>query len=151
MWDIVVMSLTVSLLYGISPFLHKHIYNTNKISYYTLLFISATVFFLCTIAVLAVKHKIIIDDIKTLSKNKYSLPLLVLSAILSIFLANLLYFKVLKNERAKSYIVSAVIFTSPLFTFILSYMFMTEGITFISFFGVALITSGVITLGLGMT
>lgn len=98
--DIIVMSLTISLLYGISPVLHKYIYSRIDVDPYTLLFLSSTTFFVCTlIGFMFNKHKgkVVVTDIKNLLKNKKTFLIIILSALFSIYVANLLYFKVIQR------------------------------------------------------
>jgi uncharacterized membrane protein len=89
---------------------------------------------------------IVSKDIKSLLDNKQVFILLILSSLLSVFIANLLYFTILKNPYTKSYIVAALVFTSPMFTLLLSYFVLKEGVTYMAVLGVVLIITGVIAL-----
>ena len=150
MGDIVMMSLIVSLLYGISPVLYRYISTIHpyEIHAFTLLLISASVFFVCTLMCYVFHSGRVKHDLNNLYKNKNALIMLLLSSILSVFIANLLYFMVLNKSNTKSYIVSALVFTSPLFTLMLSYIFLEEDITYTALFSVGLIVAGILTLTL---
>ena len=147
-WDIVMMSLTISMLYGITPILYKYfdIMHPHKTSNYTFLLISSSVFFACTMVCFLIHHKTITNDLHKLFNNIKALLILVISSIISVFVANLLYYYVLQREDTKSYIVSALVFTCPLFTLILSYLFLKEEITKYAITGICFIVVGVLTI-----
>ena len=143
------MSLTVSALFGLSPVLYKHIHamqHPYKISKYTLLLISSSVFVACTLICFFLNYNTVISDLRKLSINKKPFLLLIMSSFLSVFVANLLYYYVLQREDTKSYIVSALVFTCPLFTLILSYLFLKEEITKYAITGICFIVVGVLTI-----
>jgi drug/metabolite transporter (DMT)-like permease len=70
------------------------------------------------------------------------LGLIAFASIIDAFLANLLYYNVLRDHE--SYIVSALIFSSPVFTLLLAYLFLNEKITLMGALGVFFIILGVI-------
>lgn len=146
MWDILTMSLIVSFLYGVSPLLHKYVIDFHDINCYTMMLISSTVFFACSLMCCVLYKDVIKTDIDTLKSRTNILLLLVLSAFFSVFIANLLYFKVLQKANTKSYIVSALIFTSPLFTLLLSYLFIQEKIKLRAVLGVILVVLGIMVI-----
>lgn len=146
MWDIMVMSLTISALYGISPLLHKYVIDSYNINSYTMMLISSTVFFACSLICYVFYKDIVKNDVKTLKTHTHILILLLLSAFFSVFIANLLYFKVLHKANTKSYIVSSLIFTSPLFTLLLSYLLIKESIKLTAVLGVILVVSGIVVI-----
>lgn len=144
------MSLVVSLLYGISPILYKYVFliHQNEIHAFTLLLISSSVFFVCSLLCYIVHSDRVKQDFSKLHNNKKVFIILVLSSVFSVFIANLLYFEVLKKSNAKSYIVATLVFTSPLFTLFLSYFFLKEGVTITTFLSIGLIVMGTLTLTL---
>jgi drug/metabolite transporter (DMT)-like permease len=81
-------------------------------------------------------------DVKKLPNS--SLAIMACSAIFSGFLANYLYFKAI--QHSSSYVVSALIFSSPMFTFVLAYLLLNESVTWRNGLGVAFIVIGVIIL-----
>jgi drug/metabolite transporter (DMT)-like permease len=72
-----------------------------------------------------------------------------LSGIIAGFLANYLYFHVVQKHA--SYVVSALIFSSPFFTFVISYLFLKEDMTWMSVLGVFFIIVGIVLLGVSGT
>jgi drug/metabolite transporter (DMT)-like permease len=72
-----------------------------------------------------------------------------LSGIIAGFLANYLYFHVV--QKHSSYVVSALIFSSPFFTFLLSYFFLKEDMTWLSGLGAFFIITGIVLLGVSGT
>lgn len=140
--DIVFTSLVVSFLFGVTPITHKYLFNKHPISKETLITSGAFFYFLCALIYFLVHREKVILDVKKLPTS--SLVIMASSAVFSGFLANYLYFKAI--QHSSSYVVSALIFSSPMFTFVLAYLILNEDITFRNAFGVACIVVGVIIL-----
>ena len=64
--------------------------------------------------------------------------------LLTAFLANILYFSVLAKN--KSFVVSALIYTSPIFTLILAWWVLKEDINIYGLIGVLFIVTGIILI-----
>jgi drug/metabolite transporter (DMT)-like permease len=62
------------------------------------------------------------------------------------FFASLIYFHILKKHE--SYVIAALIYSSPVFTLLISYFVLKEKVSYIGVAGVILIVSGVIMLAL---
>lgn len=69
-----------------------------------------------------------------------------IAAILSGFVANLIYLFVLKKHQ--SYLVSALIYAAPAFTLLLAYFLLKEDISVIGFIGVIMVIIGTICIAL---
>lgn len=102
---------------------------------------------LCTIAYAIYYRDIILQDVTKL--NSLTVGMMAFAACVCGFLMNVLYFKILK--RYDSYIVSALIYSCPVFTLILAYLLLKERISFQGFLGVAFIILGVICLAFNET
>ena len=89
----------------------------------------------------AISHN---KDIKKDYANMTSRDLLIILAIglFSGFLGNVLYLYVLKDHASS--IVSALIYSSPIFTLIISYLFLKERLNVYGLLGVITIIIGVI-------
>ncbi len=135
-------SLLVSFLWGGAPVIHKYLMSTRPISPETLMVFGSVVYFSCIVVYFYFNNKPIIRDIKGASAT--TLSIMFVSAVFAGFVANLLYFRVIKHNA--SYVVSALIFSSPFFTLLLSYMFLKEKMTVKSVLGVVSIVVGVIML-----
>jgi len=137
------LALFVGILWGIAPIFHKVL--LRDIGFKTIMVVSSLAYFLCTCIFALVFWKDIVKDSKHL--NVVNVSVISLIAIVTGFLANLIYFFVLKGS--KSYIVSALIYSSPFFTLIASYLFLKEDITLVGGLGCLLIVMGVVCLAMG--
>jgi drug/metabolite transporter (DMT)-like permease len=143
-WDVIPTSLLISFLWGASPVLHKFLFMTNPLSSQTMIVSGSFYYFLCTCIYFYFNQKIVLSELQQLSYS--TLAIMAFSAVLAGFFANYLYFHVLRESS--SYVVSALIFSSPFFTFILARLFLREEITVKSALGVVLIVLGVVLLAL---
>jgi drug/metabolite transporter (DMT)-like permease len=141
-FGVVATSLLVSFLWGAAPVIHKFLMSTRPISPETLMVFGSMVYFSCVVVYFYFNHKPIIADLKQASIT--TLSIMFVSAMFAGFLANLLYFRVIKEHA--SYVVSALIFSSPFFTLLLSYIFLKEKMSLKSISGVVCIVVGVILL-----
>jgi drug/metabolite transporter (DMT)-like permease len=142
MIDVLLTALTVSFLFGITPITHKYLFSIHPISKETLITSGAFFYSMCAFVYFFLNRKKVVKDIKTLPYT--TLMIMAASAIVCGFFANYLYFKAI--QHSSSYIVSALIFSSPMFTFVLAYLFLKEEVNYKSAFGVFLIVLGVIML-----
>lgn len=120
MWDVVMSALTVSFLWGTSSSIHKVLFNKTQVRPSTLLVYGSLIYFICTSIYFYFYRDIVLTDFKRLPKK--ALLVMTLSGIIAGFLANYLYFHVVQKHA--SYVVSALIFSSPFFTFVISYLFL---------------------------
>jgi drug/metabolite transporter (DMT)-like permease len=131
------VALCVAFLWGVSPVIHKSL--LGKHSHVTIMLITATVNVLCVISYALFKNKELIPDMKTIPMK--DVLIVAGTTITTVFLANILYYNVLKKHD--SYIISALIYSSPIFTLLLAYLFLQEKITYYGLIGVLFIVVGV--------
>jgi len=72
--------------------------------------------------------------------------ILIMLPIFTVFLANVLYYNVLKNHESS--IISALIYSSPVFTLIIAYLFLKERLDIYGLSGVLAIILGVILIAM---
>ena len=70
--------------------------------------------------------------------------LIAITVILGGFFANLLYFIILNKHESS--VVSALIYSSPVFTLVLAMLFAKEKVSIVGIMGIILITLGVICI-----
>jgi uncharacterized membrane protein len=126
---------------GLSPVIHKNV--LKDLSPHTTLVGMSVAYTLCTI-LLAIAYKNEIYEDWMHRMNHRHIAFIAFTAIVCGFLANMLYFYILK--RHPSYIVSALIYSSPVFTLVIAYMFLGEYISLMGLLGVLFITTGVICI-----
>jgi|LauGreDrversion4_1035100.scaffolds.fasta_scaffold283322_1 drug/metabolite transporter (DMT)-like permease len=132
------IALLISLLWGIHPVVMKYL--LGKYSPTTLLLFSSGVYFYFVATVAMFRRKELNDDLKKMTFK--DTLILVGLAIVSVFLANSLYYYVLKENSSS--ITSALIFSAPAFTLVLSYLFLKEKLSLYGLLGVISIILGVI-------
>jgi drug/metabolite transporter (DMT)-like permease len=139
------IALFVSLLWGTQPVAHKFL--LSKYSSTTILLISSFLYF-SLISMVAISRN---KDIKKDYANMTTRDLLIILAIglFSGFLGNVLYLQVLKDNNTS--IISALIYSSPVFTLIISYLFLKERLNMYGLLGVITIIIGVILVSQNKT
>jgi len=133
-------AILVSFFWGIQPIIHKIL--LTKLDPRIILVIGSVFYTLCLICFTIFNW----SDLKR-EANKLNIRTVFIIGILSVitaFVANLIYLYILKKQE--SYIISALIYSCPIFTLILSYIFLKEKITPIGGVGVILIILGVICI-----
>lgn len=136
--EVIPLSLAVSFLWAIPPIIQKSLMKTmdqKALLFYTWVFYSV-----CVI-IYAFIHW------ESISQQKLSTTTLfwiAVTASISGLIGNIIYLYVLK--RYDSHIVTALTYSSPLFTLVMAYLILHEKITLMGALGVMLIASGVICL-----
>jgi drug/metabolite transporter (DMT)-like permease len=144
MSTVIPIAIFIAFIFGVSPIIHKHIFNTVPTMTPQLLFIFGGIMYFIFTIIYALYEKIpIIDNVKTIPVS--IIALFIFGGCMSFF-ANYLYFNIISKNA--SYLVSSLIFISPLFTLVLSYLILKEEITLMSLLGVLLIVSGVIIVAI---
>lgn len=135
------LTFIVALLWGISPIIVKHGLN-NNINVNTIFFINTLIYIICG-GTYALLYKNDIQDDLTIS-NSYILLLLTINAFFAIFVANTMYYLLIqKNNTA---IVTALAYSSPVFTVILSYFLLKEKLNVETFIGICLVYIGILII-----
>jgi uncharacterized membrane protein len=133
----ILVALIISFLWGLSPVLHKMVLkNVNPIAVFILsgLIYSATLFvFTCS------QTEMLTKEVAKLDMR--DLAIIAFASIIDAFFANYLYYHILKDHE--SYIISALIFSSPIFTLLLSYFVLKEKITLMGALGLFFILVGI--------
>ena len=140
--NVVLLSLFISFMWGIQPIIHKYIFNTQAVSAVTMMVLGSFIYFVCSFVYFLKQRNIVVNDIKQM--NIMTITLLVFSAIIAGFFANYLYFSVI--QKHDSYLVSALVFSSPFFTLVFSYLLLQEHVSTLAVIGVISIVFGVILL-----
>jgi len=134
------VALFVAFLWGIHPVLNKIL--LGKFSVPTVLVLSHFVYFLAVLVFIYINYIEISKDIKKI--NSQDILILIVVSLGAGFFANLLYYYVLKSHESS--LVSALVFSSPIFTLIVAYFFMKEELNTFGILGILLIVLGVICI-----
>ena len=133
------VALLIALLWAINPILIKYILDDGLDSRLVLA-LTSSIYFICMIVFVIWNWKPIVQS----AKKKLTLQIFCIvafSSIFTAFLANYLNVQLLKNHP--SYIVTAITFSSPLFTLILASFFLGEMVNIYGIIGVVLIVVGI--------
>jgi drug/metabolite transporter (DMT)-like permease len=139
----VLISTIVALLLGISPIIVKYGLN-NNINVNTIFFINTLIYVVCG-GIYALLYKNDIQNDLTIS-NSQILLLLTINAFFAIFVANIIYYLLIQTNNTA--VVTALAYSSPVFTVILSYFILNEKINLQTFIAICMIYSGILMISL---
>ena len=139
--NVIFLTFLVALLWGISPIVVKYGLNKN-INVNTIFFINTLIYMVCGGLYAFMKKSDIQDDLTT--SNVYVLLLLTINAFFAVFVANTIYYLLIQSNNTA--IVTALSYSSPIFTVILSYFLLEEKMTLQTFLGIIMIYCGILII-----
>ena len=137
MQRVIQIALFVSFLWGVVPVIHKFL--LHEVHFSVVLVISSVAYITCAMGFAAYNWKELRPRLHYVSAT--NIAIIVATSAITGFLANLLYLYILKDNE--SYIVSALIYSSPVFTLLLAYVVLHERMNVLGVVGVLLIVAGV--------
>ena len=142
MADLVPAAIFVSFLWGVAPVVQKHVLHTvdpKAVMVLTCLCYSACILVFTGLFWKDVRKEVVKVDFQTFMW-------IALIAILSTFVANFVYLYALRAHS--SYAVTALAYSSPIFTLALAYMFLQESPKSAGVVGVLLVVAGIVVIGI---
>ena len=137
---IIILALVISFLWGIPPVAHKYL--LTKYNWTTIMLLSGSVFLtLVAILSLSKRREIIADLTKISLKDAF---ILVSLPLFTVFIAQIIYYYILKDHESS--IISALIYSSPVFTLIFAYLFSKERLDIYGLSGIFAIVMGVVLI-----
>jgi drug/metabolite transporter (DMT)-like permease len=103
------------------------------------MFISGIVYTLCLLLFAAFNQKQLMHDYKIIKNS--DVAIIALTSIITGFFANYLYFYVLKDHESS--LISALIYSCPIFTLLLAYLLLNERIDRYGILGIIFVVLGV--------
>jgi len=134
------IALFISFLWGIGNVIHKHL--LDDISGLSLMLYSSIIYAVCIIATAVYNKSIIIKDYKKIDLRIASI--LFFTTVLTTYFSNVLYFYILKSHETS--IISALVYSSPVFTVIFAYLFLNERLSLCGLIGIFMIILGTILI-----
>ena len=134
--------LMVSLIYGINPIMYKH--SLELISVESFMIIFGLFYFVITLVFMYIFRHKLIKDIDLLRGNSYIYGVIFVSALLMFILGDYVFMIALKDN--KSFIVTSIIASYPIFTVFLGYMLFNEEVKVTHFAGIMMVILGVLLL-----
>lgn len=138
------IALLISFMWGLQPIIHKMLL-THHVKDPKVIFVLSGLFYMSALTIF------ILINWDSVTKGVQNIPtnlLLVIAftAIATGFLPNLLYYFILK--KSTSYLVATLIYSSPIFTLVASYLLLKEKISIYGFLGIVAIVCGVLLLAI---
>jgi drug/metabolite transporter (DMT)-like permease len=131
------LTLVIAFLSGILPVIHKHL--LKKFKPMSVLIFSGLMYSLVLFLFTWTQLDSLKADFAKLDRN--DALMISFAAVICVFCSNVLYYTILQNH--KSYLVSAIIDSAPLFTLIFASLLLKERITKIGVLGVFFVIMGV--------
>ena len=136
----IILALCVSLLWGTVPVVHKYL--LTKYQPITIMVLSNVVYLSLLLVTLIFEQKAFTNDLKKMPRT--DLLIIVSAAVCGLYIGYKLYYYVLKDH--KSSIISALIYSSPVFTLIVAYIFLKERLSIYGYLGIFSILLGVMLI-----
>jgi len=134
----ILLALISALMWGIAPVIHKVL--LVKYEPITIMLINSFTYAICMLFIVLFNYKMFMKDV---NKMKYEdAAVIVLSSIGILIVGNLIYYYVLREHNSS--LVSALIYSSPIFTLILAYIFLKERLSMYGYLGIFSILLGII-------
>jgi transporter family protein len=133
-------ALLVSFFWGIIPIIYKVL--LNRLNNVTVMAIT-TIFYIILLMILIFYNRdIVIDDLNKITNHEYLW--IFIATFFGVFLGNYLYYYLLKHGEVA--ILTALMYTAPIFTLLGAYFILNDKISKISLIGILLVVSGVVCI-----
>jgi transporter family protein len=136
----IALALFISFLWGLQTVVHKHL--LKKFSPATIMLFSTLTYIVLVLVLAATQQQELVADLKKMSWTDVAI-LLSLSAV-TVFGANVIYYYILKQHESS--ITAALIYSAPVFTLVLAYIFLKERLDVYGLSGVFAIVLGVLLI-----
>lgn len=141
---LVPVALSVAMLWGLTPILNKYVMSAHDAPPAAVLLVSGMAY-LVALACFAMYHNAdAIRQVRALSTR--SLSTIVLTSLLTGFVANILFIYVLHDHA--SYVVTSLVYSAPVFTLLLAIVVLRERVTVVGVVGSVLMLAGMLCVAL---
>ena len=143
-----VLALVVAVLWGVQAVIYKHLLRRfDKQTIMSLTSIFYVVVLLGYNAFTKNQHLLATPIQKLNDKlTRLDVLLITISSVLCLFVANIIYYTLLASPDNASAIVTAITFSSPLFTLLIGYMFLGEKVNLRAIVGILLTVMGLVLI-----
>ena len=138
----IIVSLFVAFLWGLNSIVIKRL--LSKFNYYTILFFTYSIMFICVLLLCYSNKTAFMNDLHAV--NKQDIAILTIVPIFVVFIGNYLYYTMLKTHESS--IISALVYSAPIFTLILAHIFTNERLTKYGMIGVLMVSIGIIMISM---
>jgi len=138
MHNYILLALISGFMWGMAPVIHKVL--LVKYQPITIMLLNSFTYAISMMLIVFFNYKMFMKD---MNKIKYEdILIIVLSSIGILVIGNLIYYYVLREHDSS--LVSALIYSSPVFTLILAYIFLKERLSMYGYLGIFSILLGII-------
>jgi drug/metabolite transporter (DMT)-like permease len=141
-FEIILIAICVTFIYGLSPITYKLLVINNKIKFETYLFISSIIFFISTMIYIFFFHDFNEIYNQVANYNSSLLLLLVINVFIVSFFSQILYCYILDNVD-KVHKITIIIGLYPIITLILSVLVLNEKINLRTLIGFIIAIIGI--------
>jgi uncharacterized membrane protein len=138
MQNYILLALISGFMWGMAPVIHKVL--LVKYQPITIMLLNSFTYAISMMLIVFFNYKMFMKD---MNKIKYEdILIIILSSIGILVIGNLIYYYVLREHDSS--LVSALIYSSPVFTLILAYIFLKERLSMYGYLGIFSILLGII-------
>jgi len=138
MQNYILLALISGFMWGMAPVIHKVL--LVKYQPITIMLLNSFTYAISMMLIVFFNYKMFMKDV---NKIKYEdILIIILSSIGILVIGNLIYYYVLREHDSS--LVSALIYSSPVFTLILAYIFLKERLSMYGYLGIFSILLGII-------
>jgi uncharacterized membrane protein len=138
MQNYILLALISGFMWGMAPVIHKVL--LVKYQPITIMLVNSFTYAISMMLIVFFNYKMFMKD---MNKIKYEdILIIILSSIGILVIGNLIYYYVLREHDSS--LVSALIYSSPVFTLILAYIFLKERLSMYGYLGIFSILLGII-------
>lgn len=142
---VVPLSLSIAVLWGVQPIVHKQLMCKHRIDPKAVLVVGGMAYTACLLVFWMYFHRDVQSEVRRLPLS--AIVIIAFLSIFTAFVANVVYLYVLRNNE--TYVVTALMYTSPVFTLVLAVLILREEVTLLGGLGAVLILAGVACLAKG--
>jgi drug/metabolite transporter (DMT)-like permease len=141
--NMITAAMLVSFLWGLSPIAYKHV--LEYIDPMTLIAIQGALYGIAFLLFVIFFRKDLKHKLSTVSKRVFTI--MFFAVIFTMIIPMVIFFYLL--QKHDSYIITALTYSSPIFTLILAYLLLKEDIAPVGILGVLLVVVGVVLVSIG--
>lgn len=146
-FPLVPCSLGVAFLWGMAPIVNKYMLSVHKIDPMAIIVVNGFAYAAAVTVLTLVYRKDVTKEIRRIDAT--TMVVLIVAAVLTAFVANLLYMYVLRDHSSSA--VTALAYSAPFFTLIAAVLILKERVTVLKGVGFMLILAGIVMMAIGRT
>jgi len=135
-------ALLISFFWGIIPIIYNVL--LKRLNNVTVMAITTTFYAILLMVLVFYNRDIVMKDLNKITNHEYLW--IFIATFFGVFLANYLYYYILKQGSSEVAILTALMYTCPIITLLGAYFFLNDKISQRALIGILLIVTGVICI-----